>query len=165
MEQHLKTVINSQYSASLKMLGNAIDLCEEDLWENKAYHNQFWQIAYHTLFFTDLYLSGCETTFVPWKKHRDDLQHLKCMFGTKGGSVVPAYEKTEVFEYMEICMKKREPALYHLRAIDPSGFHWLPFSKLELQFYNIRHIQHHAAQLIERIREVYGRDVQWCGWD
>jgi hypothetical protein len=165
MEQHLKTVIISQYRASLKMLGDAIDLCEDDLWENAEYHNQFWQIAYHTLFFTNLYMSGSENSFVPWKKHRDDLQNLRCMMGTDGTSVIPAYEKTEIFDYMETTMHKIEPALYHLHATEPSGFHWLPFSKLELEFYNIRHIQHHAAQLIERIREAYGKEVRWCGWN
>jgi len=32
-----------------------------------------------------------------------------------------------------------------------SGFHWLPFSKLELQLYNLRHIQQHVGELYERL--------------
>ena len=28
-----------------------------------------------------------------------------------------------------------------------AGFEWIPFSRAELHVYNIRHIQHHAAQL------------------
>ena len=33
-----------------------------------------------------------------------------------------------------------------------SGFSWYHMSKLEHQFVNIRHIQHHAGQLIDRVR-------------
>jgi hypothetical protein len=32
-----------------------------------------------------------------------------------------------------------------------------------LQIYNIRHIQHHAAQLIERVREDAGIAIPWVG--
>jgi hypothetical protein len=33
----------------------------------------------------------------------------------------------------------------------PSRFAWIPLNKLELQFYNIRHIQHHTGELFERL--------------
>jgi hypothetical protein len=45
----------------------------------------------------------------------------------------------------------------------PSGFFWLPFSKLELQLYNIRHVQHHTGQLIDRLRTVAGIGVARVG--
>jgi hypothetical protein len=45
----------------------------------------------------------------------------------------------------------------------PSGFHWLPFGKVELQFYNIRHIQHHAGQLIDRLSCRESVSVRWVG--
>ena len=44
----------------------------------------------------------------------------------------------------------------------PSGFHWLPFDKLELQFYNIRHIQHHVGELYERLAAAGGAEVGWA---
>jgi hypothetical protein len=47
---------------------------------------------------------------------------------------------------------------------DTSGFFWLPFSKLELQLYNIRHIQHHTGQLIERLREQKDISVEWISY-
>ena len=87
------------------------------------------------------------------------------MFSTEGVSVSDPYEKAELFDYLEICMGKIEPAMFHMKSVSPSGFHWLPFSKLELQFYNIRHIQHHTGQLIDRIRETYGKEIIWCGWN
>ena len=43
----------------------------------------------------------------------------------------------------------------------PSGFHWLPFTRGEAHLYNLRHIQHHAGQLIDRIREVTDQGTKW----
>jgi len=36
-------------------------------------------------------------------------------------------------------------------------------SKLEHQFVGIRHIQHHAAQLSDRLRAVTGKGIDWIG--
>ena len=33
-----------------------------------------------------------------------------------------------------------------------SGFEWLPFGKLELQIYSIRHLQQHTGELMERLK-------------
>ena len=42
-----------------------------------------------------------------------------------------------------------------------SGFDWVPFDKLELQFYNIRHLQHHTGQLCERLRTKQDIGIGW----
>ncbi len=47
-------------------------------------------------------------------------------------------------------------------AAPESGFFWLPFGKLELQFYNIRHLQHHTGELFERLGAV-GVTLDWVG--
>jgi hypothetical protein len=44
-----------------------------------------------------------------------------------------------------------------------SGFHWLRFDKLQLQFYNIRHIQHHTGELCERLGGTGEIEVAWVG--
>jgi hypothetical protein len=44
-----------------------------------------------------------------------------------------------------------------------SGFDWLPFGKLELQFYTIRHIQQHTGELMERLGSRAGVEVNWVG--
>ena len=54
----------------------------------------------------------------------------------------------------------------HVDALDlesKSGFDWLPINKLELQFYNIRHIQQHTGELCERLGVVEDIDVGWVG--
>jgi hypothetical protein len=44
-----------------------------------------------------------------------------------------------------------------------SGFYWLPFGKLELQFYNVRHIQQHTGELCERLGATGDIEVEWIG--
>jgi hypothetical protein len=44
-----------------------------------------------------------------------------------------------------------------------SGFYWLPFDKLELQFYNIRHVQQHTGELCERLGAQGEIEVDWVG--
>ena len=44
-----------------------------------------------------------------------------------------------------------------------SGFYWLPFNKLELQFYNIRHLTLHTGELAERLWAVAGEETRWVG--
>jgi hypothetical protein len=45
-----------------------------------------------------------------------------------------------------------------------SGFSWYPVSKLEHQIINIRHLQHHAAQLGDRLRyATTDVGVEWYG--
>jgi hypothetical protein len=44
-----------------------------------------------------------------------------------------------------------------------SGFSWLPFNKLELQFYNIRHLQQHTGELSERVGTTSEVEVKWIG--
>jgi hypothetical protein len=46
---------------------------------------------------------------------------------------------------------------------DDSGFYWLPFNKLELQIYTIRHIQQHAGELMERLGVLAGIEINWVG--
>ena len=66
----LQAALKSQYHASLAMLLEAIDSCPADLWTSDQYVNQFWQVTYHALFYTDLYLQASEAAFAPWEHHR-----------------------------------------------------------------------------------------------
>ncbi len=62
------------------------------------------------------------------------------------------YSKDDIIEYHEFCLNEMEAKVPLLDLEAESGFYWYPINKLELQFLNIRHIQHHAAQLIDRLR-------------
>ena len=161
----MKQVIKSQYKASLAMLREAIRKCSGSLWLDDAYTHPFWRVAYHTLVFTDLYLSVSVDRYEPWTKHIDELESLGPMIH-KGGKLPrsgPAYAKDEIETYCDLVIGGVDAAVDGLALDSQSGFSWLPFSKLELQLYNIRHVQHHAGQIIERLRQNLNEGVDWVG--
>jgi hypothetical protein len=156
-----KEVIKSQYHASLKMLRQAIEACPDALWADPEYSNPFWHIAYHVIFYAHFYLHPSEDSFVPWEKHRDEYVSL----GDPRERLedVPPFNKEDVLAYLEFCLDQVEE---HVEALDleaGSGFYWLPFDKLELQFYNIRHVQQHTGELCERLGASGDIEVGWVG--
>lgn len=158
--------IISQYRASLAMLRQAIELCSEDLWLSPAYHNQFWHVAYHAVFYTHLYVQPSEAQFRPWSKHLQDSQYLgpRPWAPNEPRKIGKPYAKTNVLEYLALCCAEVEANVPALRLEDESGFYWLKFNKLELQFYNLRHLQHHTGQLADRLRSVTNIGLPWVGW-
>ncbi len=152
-----------QYGASLAMLNQAIEACPESLWLSTDCLNRFWHISYHALFYTHLYLQPVNADFRPWAKHRQDYQYLGPRPWAPQEAHRPEipYTKAEVLEYYQVCRAEAEARVPALDLAAPSGFDWLPFNKLELQFYNIRHIQHHTGQLADRLRTVANIGLPW----
>jgi len=148
----LRPVLKSQYHASLAMLREAIDRCPPEEWLSTGHKNAFWQVSYHALFFAHLYLQRDEAAFTLWEKHH----------GEDDGVGGEPYTQGEVLEYWEFCDRMVDDAVDALdldRA--NSGFSWHRMSKLEHQFVNIRHIQHHGAQLIDRVRSTANVGIGW----
>jgi hypothetical protein len=150
-------VIISQYLASLEMLKQAISKCPKALWNDPADKNKFWQLGYHALFYAHLYLQPTEEAFTPWPKHREEYQRMGPEL-----DIEEPLQKEDVLEYLEFCQQQVTKNVDTLKLDDPSGFHWLPFDKLELQFYNIRHLQQHTGELCERLGKA-NVDVDWVG--
>jgi hypothetical protein len=148
-------IIKSQYLASLEMLREAVMLCPENQWDNSAYKNKFWQVVYHALFYVHFYLQPGVQAFVPWAKDRKGVHQME--------PVSEPYLKQEILEYFEICQKEVQKQMPSLDLDAPSGFDWLPFTKMELQIYSIRHLQHHTGELCERLGGLGEIEVHWVG--
>jgi len=76
------------------------------------------------------------------------------------------YEKAFVLTYIQYVRRKAQETIAREPAdilAGPSGFRRRKCSRAELHVYNIRHVQHHAAQLILRLRLDTGEDVPWVG--
>jgi hypothetical protein len=156
-----KEIIKSQYHASLEMLRQAIVKCPDSLWQNPGYKNQFWHIAYHVIFYTHFYLHPSEEDFIPWEKHRGE--HVSLEGSRSGAESEDPFSKEEILAYLRLCLEQMEEQIDSLDLDDESGFHWLPFDKLELQIYNIRHVQQHAGELCERLGAKGDVEVDWVG--
>lgn len=161
----LRGIIQSQYLASLEMLKAAIEKCPDALWNDAEYPNKFWHISYHVLFYTHLYLQQREEDFQPWTKHRKDYPFMGPVPWPphRKPEIGEPYSKQEILEYLEVCRNEVRRRVDQMDLDAESGFEWLPFGKLELQFYNIRHVQHHAGQLIDRLRTRAGIGTEWVG--
>lgn len=160
-----KEIIRSQYQAALEMLNQAITQCPEDFWADAEFKNQFWHIAYHVLFYTHLYLQPSEEDFIPWEKHLENYHSFDSLSQTSPdeGELQGPYNKEELLEYLEFCRQEIDDQVAELNLETESGFNWLPLNKLELQFYNIRHLQHHTGELCERLGTHAQIDVNWVG--
>jgi len=163
----LRTVLKSQYHASLAMLRQALEKCPDDLWYSKDQVNAFWQTAYHTLFFTHLYLQPNFAAFKPWKHHQANVQHEDAHTGPADpNSTLPLipepYTREQVLDYWSFCDGMVDDAVDAVDLLSPeSGFYWYKLGKLEHQIINIRHIQLGAAQLSARLRSTLNVGVEW----
>jgi len=157
----VKETIKSQYYASLEMLKQAIEECPEALWVDPEYPSPFWRIAYHVLVYAHFYLQPSEQDFVPWEKYQAQYRFL----GSDAGEPEAGepYSKKEILAFHRLCCEQVEEQVTAVDLDAESGFHWLPFDKLELQFYNIRHIQQHTGELYERLGAAGGPELRWVG--
>ena len=166
MIEFFKKCLLGQFGASLSVLNQCIVQCPDERWEGLVGNHAFWHVAYHTLFFTDLYLSPDEGSFEPPRFYREDYH----FFGQKPW---PPYEKVvaddpypkaTIIEYVEICRGKAARSIEEETAeslAGPCGFWWYKVPRGEFHLINIRHIQHHAAQMSLYLRNSAGIGIEW----
>ena len=87
--ESLRSALKSQYHAGLAMLRDAIGQCPNSHWDATLHTNQFWQIAYHTLFFTHLYAQPDHASFSPWSGHQADSQNPDGIAGPPFANIMP----------------------------------------------------------------------------
>jgi hypothetical protein len=157
METPWSTALWQQFGAAIDMLDNALVACPDALWRQLVWQDtsapsqgspEFWYVAYHALFWLDLYLFGTEEGFAPPAPFT--LGELD------PAGVVPErpYSREELRAYLASLRQKCHTTLETLtdeQAHNPVNFPWMRdgevFSYGELQLYNLRHVQEHAAQL------------------
>ena len=158
-------VLAAQFGAALETLRRAVDACPPELWDDTRDRNAFWRVAFHTLWFVDLYSSDSVSAFTPWPQRGDEAQWFGPLHWQTGKPlhVGPPATPADINAYIAF-LRGELPRRIALQPLDaPSGFDWLPFSKLELHIYSVRHVQHHAAQLSARLRERAGITIDWVG--
>jgi hypothetical protein len=145
MDAALKTGIWQQFGSAIDTLNDAVSACPDTLWSavlwndsEDARYGQFWFVAYHALFWLDLFLTGSSEGFVP------PLPFIRGTLPEK------PHTKDDVLTYLKQCRQKCKLAIETLtdeNAYRVCTFDWMAPTFLELQLYSMRHVQEHAAQL------------------
>ena len=147
-----------QFGAAIDMLENAVLACPEELWRDRSRRPEFWYVVYHTLFFLDFYLADSPERFAPPAPFTlDELDPA---------GILPerVYSKAEMRTYLEHGRENCRAAIRKLtdeRARRPCGFDRLDMTVAELLLYNMRHVQHHAAQLNLILRQQTDSAPRW----
>jgi DinB superfamily len=169
MVETIREMLSSQFQAALSTLSYCVMRCPDELWNAPVAKYPFCQVAFHTLFFADYYLGP------DIESQRTQAYHLAnpSLFADyeqlQDREPVSLYERPQIEGYLAFC---REKAVATLAAeteaslSSPAKFGRRHFPRAELHVYNIRHIQHHAAQLILRLRLDTDIDIPWIadGW-
>jgi hypothetical protein len=168
MHDTLVELLTHQYEASLSILNLAVARCPQSSWNKRVAAWRFCQAAFHVAFFADVYLQPSDDVDA-LKRQPFHIEH-KTAFGDyeelQDREQAMLYEKPFVLDYLQFVRRKAQETIARESAetlAGPSGFRRRKCSRAELHVYNIRHIQHHAAQLILRLRLDANVDVPWVG--
>jgi len=153
-----RAIIWRQFGASIEMVENAVAACPEELWGDRSRRPEFWYVVYHTLFWLDLYLSGAAEGFAP------PAPFTPAETDPSGLMPERVYTKDELRAYLEHGREKCRAAVENLTdeaARRRCRFSWGEVSFAELLLYNMRHVQHHAAQLNLMLRQATDAAPGW----
>ena len=171
MDNNLRTILWHQFGASIDMLENAIKVAPENVWSQGSSFQSFWYIAYHTLFWLDFYLEDSPEGFMPPEPF------TLSEFDPEGLIPERVYTQPELLGYLEHCREKCRAQIASLtsekaqqlfvntdkaRELFTSAA-WQQRTLLELQLRNMRHVQHHAAQLNLLLRQKTDSAPNWVG--
>jgi len=158
MDIKLKEIIWNQFGAAIDMLENAILACPEEIWGKNLEDSEFWYKVFHTLFWIDFYLSDSGEGFVP------PTPFTLAELDPAGLLPERVYTKDELKNYLDHCRKK---CLNTIRTLsdEKANLHFkygsIDLSFVELLLYNMRHVQHHTAQLNLILRQEIDSAPHW----
>jgi hypothetical protein len=159
MESTWRIALWRQFGAAIDMLENALVACPDSLWTQRLWRTplpsefppqfaEYWYVTFHALVWLDLYLSG-----VPEEEFAPPAPFAQGVLDSVEAQPTRPYTREELRNYLVSMRQKAHSTLAALtdkQALRPVEYPWCegqPVSYLELQLYNLRHVQEHAAQL------------------
>ena len=126
------------------MMENAIKACPDELWGDRTQNPEYWYLVYHTLFWLDFYFTDSPDDFTPLTPFT--LSELD----PEGLLPERVYTRTELLTYLEHGRNKCKNVIEKLT--DETANKHYKYGSVEMSFgelllYNMRHVQHGAAQL------------------
>lgn len=155
-----KSIVWRQFGAAIDMLEKAMTACPEDLWIDRSRRPevQYWYLVYHTLFWLDFNLHSPAEGFAPPAPFGLEELDPAGLFPDR------PYTKAELLTYLEHGRQRCRETIESLtdeRAGQRHRFPWGEVDFSELLLYNMRHVQHHAAQLYLILRQEVDSAPGW----
>ena len=160
VDEEWKQLVWGQLGGAIDMLENAILACPDEIWRAGETPRAPWYLTYHTLFFLDLYTFGKVEGFAPPSPFTLDELDPAGVYPER------AYSRDELGAYLRTCRERCRSAI---AALTPESaarrcvFDWVDETYCELLFRNIRHVQHHTAQLNWMLGGTMGAAPPWVG--
>lgn len=155
MDESFKKELWGQFGASIQMLENAIKLCPDNFW---ATEKKFWYFSYHCLFWLDYYLTTNPDGYTP------PAPYTLSEFDPEGALPERVYTKEELLLFLEHCRGKGRNLILGLTDSSAKS-RWVSdfkdYSLFEIIIYNLRHVQHHTAQLNLLLRQEIDDAPKW----
>lgn len=165
MDKSIKEILWNQFGASIDMLINVILNCPDNYFET---HKRFHYIAFHSSIFLDYYLTLPPSDFSPMlsftKKELNEspIEAIDNLIPDK------IYDKQQVLRYIKQSKEKCRQIIYGLtdeklneRFQEGDEPNDMDYPILEILLYNMRHTQHHAAQLNMLLRQDVDKHMEW----
>ena len=142
------------FGAAIDMFENAVVMCPEKLWGKP----QFWYKAFHASFWLDYYMTINPEGFTP------PAPFTNSEFDPAGKIPERQYSKEEILSYVRSSRKKLHDILKNMdeetalkRWINPNR----NVTYFEMLLHNMRHLQHHTAQLNLLLRQGIDNAPPW----
>jgi len=143
-----------QFGATIDMFENAVVMCPEEFWSKP----QFWYKSFHAAFWLDYYLTVKPDGFSP------PAPFTTSEFDKAGKMPERKYTKDEVITYIHASKDKLHKVMQKMTEEIALG-RWInpdrDFSFFEMLLYNMRHLQHHTAQLSLLLRQGINNAPPW----
>jgi len=165
MNIFIKDILWNQFGASIDMLINAISTCPDEYYLS---NKRFYYIAFHSAIFLDYYLTIPPKDFSPllsFTQREPADRPIEAI-----DDLIPdkIYTKQELVDYLKQSREKCNRLIYSLtsdklneRFKEGDGPGDMNYPVLEILLYNLRHTQHHTAQLNLLLRQDMDKHMEW----
>jgi hypothetical protein len=165
MDHSIRELLWNQVGASIDMLIHTISNCPDDYF---AAHRRFYLIAFHSAIFLDYYSTIPPSDFSPLLSFTQTEAAERPQEAVDDLIPDKTYSKHEIAAYLRQSREKCKQLIdsltdekLHTRFTEGDEPGDLDYPILEILLYNMRHTQHHTAQLNLLLRQDLDRHMEW----
>jgi DinB superfamily len=165
MNKSLNDILWNQFGASIDMLINVISNCPADYFLT---HRRFYYIAFHSTIFLGYYLTippGDFSPVLPFTQMNESDRPKEAI-----DDLIPDenYSKQQLVDYLLLSRQKCKTLIesltdekLNLRFTEGNEAGDMDYPIVEILLYNMRHTQHHTAQLNMLLRQDLNKHMEW----